>query len=324
MTRRPFPLFQVRLGSALSLALAGLVLTSPVQADENFWVYTRGADTLPQGALELKAYDIFRTGKSSGDYDFHDLRFEAEYGVTSKLTLSAEVMVFDHNYSVDDPDLQPMFDSQGGAGGRYDKTQYAGFELGAKYNVLSSYKDPVGLSFGLTYERRIRYRLDGAAIDQDAFVIQTFLQKNFFDDTLIVALSPKVEFERRKSPGVLEEEIALDFAAGIAYRFKPNWYAGLEFRHQSDYLNPQEDGVFNPELQRSSFDLTDLRVGSQHQRGNYLGPTIHYGGKEWWVTSGILWQVSGGGSPFSYSRNGRNWDEHEKRHIGLSFGYEFE
>ena len=110
----------------------------------------------------------------------------------------------------------------------------------------------------------------------------------------------------------------------VAYRLRPNFYLGLEFRHQSDYLNPQEDGEFNPELRRSSFDLFDFRVGSQHQRGNYLGPTAHYATKEWWVTGGVLWQVRGGGSPFSYSRNHRNFDEHEKVHVGLVFGYEFD
>lgn len=300
------------------------LLSRTASADEYLWIYARGADTLPAGAWELKASDINRRDKDSGDYSFHDLRAEVEYGVTDRLTLFGEAIFFRHDYSVDDPDLNPMFETQGGAGGRFRDTQYAGFEFGAKYNVLSTYKDPLGLAFGFGYERRERYRLDGADIDQDSFTITAYLQKNFLDDTLVFALTPKVEFERRKSPGVLEEEIALDVAAGVAYRVAPRFFVGLEFRHQSDYLNPQEDGVFNPELQRSSFDLTDFRVGSQHQRGNYLGPTFHYATREWWATAGILWQVRGGGSPFSYSRNNRNFDEHEKVHIGLTVGFEFE
>ncbi|MCB1627217.1 MAG: hypothetical protein KDI48_05775 [Xanthomonadales bacterium] len=305
--------------TALPLGLIG----APALADEYLWIYTRGADTLPAGAVEAKFSDLVRDGKDSGDYRFHDLRFELEYGITSRLTVSAEVLVFHHDYSVDDPDLNPMFETQGGEGGRFKDTQYAGFELGAKYNVLSTYKDAVGLAFGFGYEKRNRYRLDGAPINQDSFTFTTYLQKNFLDDTLSLALSPKIEFERRKSPGVLEEEIAVDVAAGIAYRFRPQWFIGLEFRHQSDYLNPQEDGVFNPELDRSSFDLTDFRVGSQHQRGNYLGPSLHYASKDWWLTTGVLWQVRGGGSPFSFSRDDRNWDEHERVHLGLIVGREF-
>ena len=308
----------------LVLFLPGALVSGQAAADEYFWVYARGADTLPKGALETKIADVSRLGKDSGDYAFHDLRGEVEYGVTDRLSVYGEVAVFRHDYSVDDPELNPMFETQGGAGGRFRDTQYAGYELGLKYNVLSTYKAPVGLAVGLGYERRNRYRLDGSAIDQDSFELFLYLQKNFLDDTLLFALTPKLEFERRKSPGVLEEEISLDLSAGVAYRLRPNFYLGLEFRHQSDYLNPQEDGEFNPELRRSSFDLFDFRVGSQHQRGNYLGPTAHYATREWWVTGGVLWQVRGGGSPFSYSRNHRNFDEHEKVHVGLVFGYEFD
>jgi hypothetical protein len=291
-------------------------------AEEQLWVYARGSDTLPKGETELKFSNISRLDKDSGDYRFNDFRPEIEYGLTDRITLSAEILIFDHDYSVDDPELNPMFDSQGGEGQRFNDTQYAGFELAAKFNLLSAYKDPLGIALGLGYERREQYRLDGADIDQDSFTVTGFFQKNWLDDTLILAITPKVEFERRKSPGVLEEEIAFDGAVGFAWRFQPNWYAGLEFRHQSDYLNPQVDGEFNPELDRSSFDLTDFRIGSQHQRGNYLGPTLHYGGQRWWVTAGLLWQVRGGGSPFSYSRNHRNFDEHEKRHIGVALGIE--
>ena len=48
-----------------------------------------------------------------------------------------------------------------------------------KYNVLSPYKDVIGLSFGLAYEHRDKYRLDGGDIDQDSFVGTIFLQKDF-------------------------------------------------------------------------------------------------------------------------------------------------
>ena len=43
---------------------------------------------------QLKFYDVYRTGKSSGDYGFHDIRLEAEYGLTPRLTLSAMGVTF--------------------------------------------------------------------------------------------------------------------------------------------------------------------------------------------------------------------------------------
>ncbi len=317
--------------------LTGAILALAAQssfAGENLWVYAKGTDTRPEGSFEFKLSDVIREDKNSGRYTFHDIRPEVEYGISDKLTIGASLLIFDHNYSLDDENLQPMFDNQGGEGGTFNDTQFAGYEIALKYNVLSPYKDFMGLSFGLAYERRDKYRLDGADIDQDSFVGKIFMQKDFLDDTLITVLNIKTEFERRKSPGVLEEEIALDVAAGISYRVAPKWFVGLEFRHQSDYLNPQEfeeagnspeyDAQgFNTALDRSNFDLGDFKIGSQHQNGNYFGPTVHYAEQRWWVTAGILWQVDGGGSEFSYSTKGRNWDEHEKRHIGLFYGYEF-
>jgi opacity protein-like surface antigen len=319
----------------LAVLAAAATLAGAVRADENLWMYVKGADTRPKDSWEFMLKDVTRIDKGSGQYTFNDIRPELEYGITDKLTVGAALMVFDHHYSVDDPNLQPMFDSQGGAGGDYNDTQFGGFELGFKYNILSTYKDPLGLSVGFKYERREVYRLDGADIDQDSFVPIIYLQKNFLDNTLVTAFTGKTEFERRESPGVLEEEIALDLAAGVAYRFAPKWFAGFEMRYQSDFLNPQlfdeagkpgyDNKGFEDGYDRSSFDLGDWRWGSQYQYGTYMGPSIHYAEKNWWATASILFQVQGGGSE---GRNasisgGKNYDEHERVHLGLTVGWEF-
>lgn len=308
--------------------LAGLLLLTSfsVHAEENLWLYTKGTDTRPKGSFELKISDIARIGKSSGDYVFHDIRPEFEYGITDRLTIGFELMLFDHNYSVDDPDLNPMYETQEAEGGRFNKTQYAGYEFSLKYNVLSPYKDALGLSLALGFEKRERYRLDGADINQDSFVTTVLLQKNWLDNTLSWATNIKTEFERRKSPGILEEEIAFDISTGISYRFAPKHFIGLEYRRQQDHLSPfdTEIGAYEePSLQPSEFDFTNFRVGTRHQYGDYLGPTYHYAEKNWWITTGILWQVSGGGSEFAYVKKGKSYDEHEKIHVGLFYGYEF-
>ena len=306
------------------IAMGALMLTSSFsQAEENLWIYAKGTDTRPQGSFEAKLSDIIRISKDSGDYVFHDIRPEIEYGVTDKLTIGAEAIIFDHDYSVKNAELNPMHETQGGEGGHYSKTQYAGFELTAKYNFLSPYKDFMGFSVGLGFENRDQYRLDGSDIDQDSFTTTLFFQKNFIDDTLVFVFNPKIEFERRKGPDVLEEEISLDFSAGVSYRFAPKWFAGLEFRHQSDYLSPQDTttGEFEEGVKPSSFDLSNFQLGDQYQHGNYFGPTVHYADKSWWATAGVLVQVSGGGGE---GNGGKNYDEHEKVHVGLTFGYEFQ
>jgi hypothetical protein len=303
------------------LAVLGtIVLPSFASADENLWIYTRSAETLPNGATELKASVVSRRGKADADYVFNDIRFEAEHGITDRLTINGSIMIFDHDYSTSNPDLQPFFDTQGGAGGRFNKTQIGGLEVGAKYNILSPYKDAVGLAVKLIGEHRFKYRLDGATINQDTVALQLFLQKNFINNQLVFAFSPKIEWEDRKSPGVIEKEIALDIAAGVAYRVAPKFSIGAEFRHQSDYLSPLDTttGEYDPNLRPSKFPF---KFGSQYQNGNYLGPTFHYADKKFWATAGVLWQISGGGE-FAFNRNGLNVDEHEKVHIGLTLGLE--
>ncbi|UTW44488.1 outer membrane beta-barrel protein [bacterium SCSIO 12696] len=330
-----------------SLAIATLsacTLLSPLAAaDESLWVYAKGTDTLPEGKYEIKLNTIFREGKDSGDYTFNDIRPEFEYGLTDRLTLSAELMFFDHNYSVVDC-IGPVFETQGNSEeecneegvltvepGRFNDTQFAGYEIGAKYNILSPYADPIGLTVGLAFERRDVYRLDGADINQNSYVGNILLQKNFLDDTLAVVLNTKLEFERRKNPGyvagaegsVLEEEFAYDLSVGISYRVAPKWYVGLEWRQQSDFLNPLVDGEFDPDLERTNFDIGDFRIGSRHQYGSYIGPSVHYGTQNWWATLGALWQFKGGGSFASFNRGGRNLDEHEKVHVGLTLARQF-
>ncbi len=310
---------------AQAVLAAGLV-AGPAMAEENLWVYTKGTDTRPKGSFEFKLSDTIRVGKHSGDYEFHDIRPEIEYGVTDKLTIGAEILIFHHDYSVNDPDLQPVFDTQGGEGGRFKDTQYGGFEVALKYNIYSPYKDWAGLSLGLGYERREQYRLDGADISQNSYTGTVFFQKNWIDDKLTLAVNVKTEFERRKSPGVLEEEISFDFSAGLAYRVAPKHFVGIEYRRQQDHLSPfnTETGEYDdPSLQPSEFDLTNFRVGTRHQYGEYIGPTYHFAEKNWWLTAGILFQVQGGGSEHAFVESSKNWDEHEQYHVGLIYGYEY-
>lgn len=306
------------------LAFAGLCVPTASHADESLWIYTQGTDTRPQGTWELRFANITRLDKDGQDYTFHDFRPEVEYGVTDRLTIGLEAMIFSHDYSVEGEDLNPMFETQGGEGGSFSDTQLGGLEASIKYNVLSPYKDALGLSIGFTYEYRDVYRLDGAEIDQHSFVPTLYLQKNFLDDTLVLAFKGKLEFELRTSPGVEEEEIAPDLALGLSYRVAPKWFIGGEVRYQSDFLEPREEGEPEPTDPSEFTSLGNFRVGLQYQWAYYAGPTLHFAEKEWWLTFGALWQIEGGGDESNPSvRNGKVWDEHEKVHIGVTFGLEF-
>ncbi len=306
---------------ALWAALGVFALPTVAHADESLWLYAKGAETLPKGDTEAKVAVISRRGKAQSDYVFNDIRLEVEHGVTDRLTLYGELVIFNHEYSTRNPDLQPLFDTQGGAGGRFRKTSIAGFDVGARYNILSPYKDPIGFAVSVEYDRRTKYRIDGAGIDQNEFDLTLHFQKNFLNNQLVLAFSPKIEWEDRKSPGVIEKEIALDISAGVSYRVAPRLYIGGEFRHQSDYLSPLDTatGQYDPNLRPSKFPFN---FGSQYQNGNYLGPTVHYATQKSWGTAGVLWQISGGGK-FAINEGGRNVDEHEKVHIGLTIGREF-
>ena len=308
----------------LVTSLSAIALPSAAHADESLWLYTKGAETLPKGQTEIVASVISRRGKADSDYVFNDVRLEVEHGFTDRLTGYAELVVFNHDYSTTNPDLRPLYDTQGGAGGRFKKTSIGGIDVGLKYNILSPYKDQIGFAVSVEYDHRFKYRIDGASINQNEVDLTLHFQKNFLNNQLVFAFSPKIEWEHRTSPGVIEKEIALDISAGVSYRVAPKWSLGAEFRHQSDYLSPfitdtsSPDYGFDPNLSPSKFPF---QFGSQYQHGNYIGPVVHYASQKWWATAGVLWQFSGGGK-FAINSNGLNVDEHEKVHAGLTIGLE--
>ncbi len=325
-----------------AILFGGLYNPQVSQAGENLWMYTQGTDTRPKGSTELKWGTIGRFGKYSGDYSFYDHRPEIEYGITDKLTVSGELMIFSHNYSIEDAANAPVSETQSSAedeggscisdpanqydGCRFNRTSFGGYELGAKYNILSPYKDIIGATVAFGYEGRERYRLDGANIEQKSFTGKILLQKNWMDDRLVLAMNHKIELEKRKSPGMFEEEIGVDSSVGISYRYKPKHFVGFEVRRQADYLSPwnhEAGGPDDPNLEGSDWGFIDLDFGTNHQYGIYMGPSYHYAEKNWWVTSSILFQTWGGsGSHLAFLKDGLNYDEHETVHVGLTVGYE--
>jgi hypothetical protein len=308
----------------------GVIEDDESHPDENLWLYAKGTKVRDQGSWEFKLKEMARIGKDAGSYQFHDFRPEVEYGITDNLTLGTSLFLFHHDFR--DIPWGPM-NERGGpnapALGDYTGTQLGGFEFNTKYNLLNPFEDGIGVSVGLSFEHRMAYRLDGARIDQDSLTPQIFIQKSLMDDRLQVAFHGKLEHEQRKSPGILEEEIAPDLALGVSYGVTDELWIGIETRWQTDALSPFNTvtGRYEDSNSPSNWDLGDYTFGDQFQWGLYVGPTIHYNpaDKPWWVTAGVLVQVQGWSNEgFAASRGGKDWDEHEQVHAGITFGYEWE
>lgn len=295
------------------LRLAGVVLTSalaaitvPAHADENLFGYVYGAETLPKGAGEIYTWITRRHDKGVGAYRALDAQIELEYGITDRLQGSLYltgnkhtirgVSQPDENGDADIPDLKRNF-------------AFNGVKASAKYMFKSPYKDGYGLSMYVepTFTRYQKVR--GTEARQYSVEFRGIFQKNFLDDQLVFAANLWLEPEWRKfkSTGEKESEVEAELDLGLSYRFMPKWYAGLEYRYHSEYPN---SGTYT------------LQLSKREHSAHFLGPTLHYGDKNWWFTATWLPQL--GGRPLDRSVSNRlHLDEHERAEYRLKVGYNF-
>lgn len=321
------------------ISMKEIVVEEESFPEENLWIYTKGTGVREKGSIEIKLENISRIGKNDGTYRFHDFRPEIEYGITDRLTFGGELMFFSHDYE-DINKWDPISET-----GTFDGVSFAGFELFTKYELLRPQDHWMGVALGLGYEERYYYRLDHARIQQEAWVPTIFLQKGFMDNRLQWAFKGKMELERREpreedrtteeEGNILEEEISFDLASGLSFEAKEGLWLGWETRWQGDFLTPFDRATGTELLhsetspgRASSWDWNDWQLGDGFQYGLYTGPTVHYdpSNADWWFTGGLLMQIKGWGAAGDNSQveDGRNWDEHERFHLGILVGYEFE
>jgi len=282
---------------ALGLGLAGLAAT-PAQADEQYFGYTYGAEVLPKGETEMELWATDRRGKDEGHYDAQDYKVELEHGFTDRFTVSGYANFVSHHIRGLDPDFE-----------RTDRDfAFQGLSAEFKYNVLSPFKDGIGLTLyaepgwsrihSVESEKGTEYELELKAI----------VQKNFLDDRLIWAanLTFEPEWEKEKEevvPGVTEseweKELKLEISSGLSYRLAPGWYAGVEGRYASVYPD------WTNRLRRETYAI-------------FAGPTLHYGGKKWAATLSYQPQLFGSPSP----GRSRTFGEYECRELRLKIGYD--
>ena len=260
------------------LFAAALSVPLPTLADERFFTYIQDADVIPKGAWEFEQWVTYRQGYPEGDRNFDqylwDFRSEIEYGLTDRLSGSLYLNFQQNNIVAQQPGLDGS-----------NQFSFEGVSGELKYMLVNPNKKPIGVAlyFEPTFngnETELEYKL--------------IVSKNI-QDKWVLAANVTFEQEWEKANGETERESVLEFTAGAAYRFTPNWSVGLEARYHTVY----EGSTLNEQLGSAWF----------------LGPNIHYGGAKWWGTLTILPQISG-----SPSDGGLNFTEHQRFEVRLIVG----
>ena len=280
-----------------SLFLLGSLVS---QADENNWGYVYGADTLPKGQSELYLWATDRRHKENGQYNAQDYQLELEHGFTDSLQGSVYLLGSSHSIKGSAPideNGDPEYPDNSRSG-------LTGVKASLKWNLLSTYKDPIGLSLYIEPGYNNRFKISGEKQDEYSLETKLILQKNFLDDTLLWATNLTLEAERRKFKGAgqsWEDELEIEVTSGLSYRFASNWWAGAEMRYHSEYPD------WRKEFKREHYAI-------------FLGPNIHWGGERYWATLTYMDNIVG--APHAEDRI-EHLAEHERREIRLKLGYNF-
>ena len=290
-----------------AVALTLLALSLPALADENLFGYVRGAEVLPKGQVEAYQWFTRRSDKGAGKYRALDSKTEVEYGVTDRFQVSAELNMLSINTSGLIIDGYLPEDKKYGL-------RPQGIELAAKYNFLSPAKDDFGLSGIASLEYGTRDVHSGQKKTEYEFETGLQAQKYFLEGQLtwVGNLGLRAAYEKRKAIANLpdgvewgtdpEMEISTKIGTGLSYRFAPGWYAGAEVLREAEY---------------------ETDVGLERW-SVFAGPTLHYGGKQWWATLTYFKQLRGGGEKYAgQSDEHLHLIEKTKNEIRLKLGYNF-
>ena len=300
-----------RIGIALLAAAIGLAGVAAARADEPLFGFVYTTDLLPKGRAEVEQWATLRDQKIGGYFDQVDGREEFEYGATDRLQLSLYAnwtwARAYHNgpFGATTPP-EPLSYDQPAPDAHYENARFVGVSGEAIYRILSPYTDPIGLAL---YEEPT---IGPGFFESESKLI---LQKNFRDDRLVLALNLTYAPELRRLPDPTkpsgkswQEETDANIGFGASYRFAPNWSAGVEFENEREF---------------NSLDFTH-----ESNSGYFIGPTIHYGGRKFFVTATYLEQLPWAGTHSDSVPGaivgGRTLDnDFERRRFRLKIGYLF-
>lgn len=307
----------------LFLTLTPSLFVPVARADEHLLGYVSGAETLPQGANELYMFVTRRWDKGRGEYTAYDYTLEYERGLTHRLTGGIELKA----QSIDTRGL--VIDAYLPGAEQYG-IKPSGIEGKLKYNFLSAAKDDLGLSATFSLQQNWRDAHSGKDKDSTKFEVGLQLQKLLLDDQLSLVANTSLEGTYAKrapldaatqaaadvaiqtltgDPGASfewptkpEMEIEFTLGLGASYRFAPNWYVGVETQHQTEF---------------------ETEVG-QERWSVFAGPSIHYGGKQWWATLTYFNQLAGGREQYiDQADDNLHLIEKTKHELRFKLGYNF-
>jgi len=269
------------LGSALgkrwcALGVLAAVLAAPAaraRADERVFTYSYEPKVLPKDALEFEQWATLRAGKEDGVFSRWDLRTEFEYGLLDQLTTALYLNFESLHIDRDEEQV--------------DEFEFKGLSSEWKWKFLDPTADPIGV---------LGYFEATTNFEDVELEEKLVLGKNF--DRVVLAFNAICEQEWEFENEETETELAVEFTAGVAYRFTDRFALGLEAR---------EVNVFP--------DMENLEHAAV-----FLGPTLHYNTNRWWATLTFLPQVAGLRGD---TQDGLNLDEFERMEVRLIFGIHF-
>ena len=277
---------------AAAVALAMLLTPQAALADENYFAYSYGSETLPKGGTEAYLWVTDRRDKDLGTYHAQDIKFELEHGFSDRFQASAYVNFVSHKIQGLQPEL-----------GNQDRNfAWNGMQAAFKYAFTSPYKDGIGIAIYVEPGFSRYGKKSGVRANQLSVETKLLLQKNFMNDKLIWVGNVTAEQEFEHQGGAAwESELEFELSSGLAYNVAPGLHLGAEGRYTAAYEN------FPNQFQRSDYVI-------------FFGPTIHYATRKWWATLSYQPQISGGPKVRS---NSLNLADYEKQEIRLKLGYNF-
>jgi len=258
------------------------LMISTAMADESLLGKIKGSETMPEGAWEFDQTINYREGKGAGHYEAWNTKTEIEYGVTNRLTAGVSLK----GQAINTSDL--LVDGYIPGSEKYN-LRASGVEVDLKYNFLSPALDDFGLSGYVALDHNWLDPHSGKDKDTTSLELQLLAQKYFLDGQLVWVgnVGTETTYAKRAAisnlpagfdwPTGPEMEIELMFGTGVSYRFTENWFIGAEVLYETEF---------------------ETEVG-QERYSWFAGPSLHYGGSNFWATFTWLPQLSGGGEQFA-------------------------